>query len=146
MRKVLLIAVLFTALIGCNEENEVEKNNFTKEQRNGLDDKLVTDVLEVADTINELYVDLDIAYDELDVESEAFNIINGFEYDKYKNDDEEYSPKEDYLINQTLLLISDYMLHESVTEEGTIRERGDDMMEKVDHIYKSTSEEGFYPY
>ncbi|MBO0995920.1 lipoprotein [Bacillus sp. SD088] len=147
MKKLLFVLVVTLLLAGCSEYTaKVNSENVeVKEQRKGFSTELQEDALEIAETIRELYIYQDLAYEELDVNSEEYNIINGFDYESYKNKDEEYSRQEDSIINNVMSLISGYMLHETETEEGTTRIRGDDMMEKIHCIEKNINEEGFFP-
>lgn len=147
MKKALGIVgiVLLILLSACSGVDAGSEDYEVKEQRKGVSEELQEDAMEIAETIRDLYIYQDLTYEELDGDSEEYSIINRFDYESYKNEDEEYSKQESSIINNVMSLIADYMLHETETEEGTIRVRGDDMMEKIHCIEKNINEEGFFP-
>lgn len=135
-------------LVGCSAsgEEDVDTNeDISKEQRKGFSIELQEDAIEITDTIRDLYIEQELTYEELDIDSEEYSVLNAFDHEGYKNKDEEYSNQERSVINTVSLLITNYMLHETETEEGTTRVRGDDMMEKIHCIEKNVNEEGFLP-
>lgn len=147
MKKVLWIIIVAVVLTGCSKELNSAKprteGQEIKEQREGLDREILSATLKIAETLDDLYVNRDVAYDDLDMDSEEYKLLKNFEYDSFKNKDEEYSKQEDYMLTEALSAINNYMLNGTETEEGTTRERGDDMMDNIHNIERNADGDGF---
>lgn len=154
MKKIIFVLLALIFLGACGNDNvDAETDgdvgtddDVVMEERRGMAEDLSDSALEIAETIREMYFEQELTYDDLDVDSKEYEIISNFDINRFKNKDEEFSKRENYLFSETQSLISDYMLHQTKTSEGTTRERATEMMEKIQNIEKTVNEEGFYPY
>src|SRR5690625_265952 len=92
------------------DHNDDDKEDSEGERRSGVSSEIIDDASELVKLIEEL-VEGNTGFEELDEEGNDYKLINTFDSNGYKEDEEEYSSDEDYIITSLDILVSDYKLY-----------------------------------
>lgn len=116
---------------GYSHKEESDERELT--ERKGMSEDVIEDAIFLSDLIEEL-LDEGVLYEDLDESDSRYASIENFDYDEYKNDDEEYSLSEMIILGNVRTLVSDYQLRD-ILELST-----DDLYDGVESVRESVED------